>query len=273
MRTIRACVVQSAVTLFDRDANRERALRAADEALSTGADLVVLPELANAGFLECGDVDRHVRFSEQAETAAGPFVSGLREVAAGRGHVAAGFLEQGAPPTGRLFNSLALTCPDGTLHVYRKTHLPRNEKLLFTRGNELQPVETELGAVGLLVCADNSFPEAARTLALRGCEVLVVSLAAGRLPNPSLYSSIAVTRAYENQVYVVSANQAGPSETGVFAGNSTIAAPDGTLLAELDEAEGSAHAVLDPELLRRERLRQTRYADRRADLYGPLAAT
>jgi predicted amidohydrolase len=271
MRWIRACVVQLEVRLFDGEANRCKALHAADEALAAGAELVVLPELANAGFLEGGNVDRHVRFSEYAETTAGPFVSGLRDIAAGRGHVAAGFLERGTPPAGCLFNSMVLACPDGALHVYRKTHLPRNEKLLYTRGSELRPVETGAGVVGLLVCADNSFPEAARTLTLRGCEILIVSLAAGRPANPALYSSIAATRAYENQVYVVAANQAGPSETGVFAGHSTIAAPDGTLLAELDEAEGSAHAELDPALLRRERLRQTRFADRRADLYGPIA--
>ncbi|MEU4227792.1 nitrilase-related carbon-nitrogen hydrolase [Nonomuraea sp. NPDC026600] len=70
----------------------------------------------------------------------------------------------------------------------------------------------------------------------------------------------------------MAANQAGPSDSGVFAGHSTIAAPDGTLLAELAEAEGTAHAVLDPVLLRRERSRQTRFADRRSDLYGPLVA-
>ncbi|HKT02514.1 MAG TPA: carbon-nitrogen hydrolase family protein [Rugosimonospora sp.] len=268
MTPVHACVVQLAVGLYDGDTNREKALRAADDALAAGADLVVLPELSSSGFLDGGDVDEHLRFSGYAEAPDGAFVSGLRELAAGRGHVAAGFLEQGAPPFGRLFNSMALACPDGALHIYRKTHLPRNEKLLFTRGSELRPVATGIGTVGLLVCADNSFPEAARTLALRGCEVLLVSLAAGRLPNPTLYTSIAVTRAYENQVYVVAANQAGPP----FAGHSTIAAPDGSVLAELEDAEGSAHAVLDPGLLRRERLRQTRFADRRPDLYGPLVA-
>src|SRR5262249_34329378 len=144
--------------------------------------------------------------------------------------------------------------------------------LLFGRGARLAPVETGIGRLGLLVCGDNSFPETARTLALQGCEVLVVALAASGLPNAALYPSIAATRAYENQIYVVAANQAGPSEGGTFAGGSTICAPDGSVLVQLDTEPGTACARLDPELLVRERLRQTRFADRRPDLYAGLVS-
>jgi predicted amidohydrolase len=266
-----ATVVQLEVEPFAGATNRLRAIAAVELAFTDHADLVVLPELANAGFIEGGDTDRSRRFLDFAEALDGPFISGLREVARGRGHVAVGFLECDPLITGAMFNSLALLTPAGAVHVRRKAHLPRNEKLLFRRGNDLVPVETDIGRLGLLVCADNTFPEAARVLALRGCEVLAVSLAANRLDNATLYQSIAVTRAYENQIYVVAANQAGMSERGTFAGGSTICAPDGSVLAELGYEAGIASAQLEAELLVRERLRQTRFADRRPDLYSPLA--
>ncbi len=96
----------------------------------------------------------------------GPFEAAVRTGA----HVVGGFAERHPRLTGVLTNTAALFAPDGTVHLRRKTHLPRIERQYFRPGDGLSPVDTELGRIGMLVCADNSFPEPARVPAPAGAE-------------------------------------------------------------------------------------------------------
>jgi predicted amidohydrolase len=103
--------------------------------------------------------------------------------------------------------------------------------------------------------------------------MVAIPYAAERPVNPTLYRELAAVRAYENQLFVLAANRCGQQDAIIFAGTSTIAAPNGEVLAALEDAPGIGMADLDPELLVSERLRQTRFRDRRPHLYPGIAST
>jgi predicted amidohydrolase len=271
MNNVRAAAVQLSLRLLDLAGNTERACAAVHAAADDGAQLVVLPELLNTGITDRHDADFMTEFYASAEVFPGPCTSALAAVANARAIVViAGFAERDAQVPGLMYNSAAVLGPSGPIGIYRKAHIPREEKHYFRPGDQLGAWTTAHGRLGVLVCADNSFPEAARVAALAGAEIIAIPYAAQRQANPQLYRWLAACRAYENQVYVVAANQCGAHDESEFAGTSTIAAPDGTVLATLGAEEGSAIADLSEETLVRVRLRQTRYRDRRPDLYSPL---
>ena len=129
------------------------------------ADLLVLPELANSGYLYVSP-EALSPFSEPGD-GSGPFLSALQRLAGRTGGViVAGFSELAA---GGLYNSAAAVGAAGVIQVYRKTHLFAGEKLLFLPGDTGFQVFEHSGArIGMMVCFDWFFPESARTLALRG---------------------------------------------------------------------------------------------------------
>lgn len=236
-------------------------------------DLVVFPELSNSGYVTSRDPEFMRRFYRAAETIPGPTTRLVGEAARQHGvHVILGLLEAHPTVAGMMANAAVVIGPDGNVSgVYRKTHLPGEEKHYFCAGPQLPVFDTPLGRLGLLVCADNSFPEAARVLALRGAEILVIPYAVRRMPNVELYVAMTATRAYENQVFVVACNRVGQEGDTVFMGRSAIAAPSGEILARAQaEEEGIVKATLDAEALLRARLHQSRYRDRRPDLYRSL---
>ncbi len=236
-------------------------------------DLVVFPELANSGYVTTRDPQFMREYYRAAEPIPGPTTRLLGEAARQhRVHVVAGLLEAHPTISGSMYNSAVLIDPDGECRaVYRKIHLPGEEKHYFHGGHEAPVLETTLGRLGLLVCADNSFPELPRLLALRGAEILVVPYARRRMKNPELYPSITACRAYENQVFVVACNRVGQEGDTVFEGRTAIAAPSGEILARATaEEETIVRATLDDERLVQARLHQSRFRDRRPDLYRAL---
>jgi predicted amidohydrolase len=172
-----------------------------------------------------------------------------------------------------MYNTAVLIGPDGRCAgTYRKIHLPGEEKHYFYPGHEAAVLELALGRVGLLVCSDNSFPELPRLLALRGAEIHVVPYARRRMKNPELYVGMTACRAYENQCFVVACNRVGREGEVIFEGRSAIAAPSGEILARAQgEEETIVRAALRAEDLVAARLHQSRFRDRRPDLYRALA--
>jgi len=270
--TIRAAVAQIDIQLFNVLANTDRTIEAVTQAAAASCDLVVLPELANVGYVSNWSPEFAKEYYEHAEKVPGPYSEALTAAASRNDiHVVVGIAERDPTLDGVMFNSALLITPTGQIHKYHKIHLPREEKRYFAEGNRLDPVQTELGSIGLLVCADNSFPESARLLALRGAQVIAIPYAAESTTNPVLYHQLAATRAYENQVFIACANRCGRQDSLMFAGTSAIAAPDGTLLVELGKDRALGWADLDLNLLTSERLRQTRYRDRRPRLYEDIS--
>ena len=234
-----ACA-QYAVRDGDPETNLQRSARAIREATDGGADLVVLPELANSG---CDFYSREqaLRLAEEVgETGenAGPTLRAWREVAKESGvFVIGGFLErEGAS----LFNSAAVIGP-GLFRRYRKTHLWAREKLLYEAGRDLPVFDTPLGKIGVLICYDAWFPEAARTLALRGAGLLCVPAnapddwvpEAQRRGGLTILNVHAVSHANANRLFVACANRVGDD----YLGRSCVVEPTGGVLAFGSEAE------------------------------------
>lgn len=202
------------------------------------ADLLVLPELCTTGYAFVSK--RETR--ELAETVNGHSVAILKKLAkVNRINLVAGFAESHG---GKVYNSAALIQPNGTVGIYRKTHLFGSEKKWFAPGNTGFCVFI-VGSVkvGLMICFDWIFPEAARTLALQGAQVICHP---SNLVLPHCPAAMPV-RALENRVFTVTANRTGREKRGrqdlTFIGKSVICGPDRTVLAGASATEECVKVV------------------------------
>jgi predicted amidohydrolase len=210
-----------------------------------------------------------------AEEIPGPSTEVLADACRRLGvHVVCGLLERDGE---RLYNAAPLIGPDGLIGSYRKTHLPFLGVDRFTvPGDSLSVYDTPLGRIGLEICYDLRFPEATRTLALAGADIVAHPTAfpvAARIQT----ELITVARAAENRVFLLTANRVGKERGGEFCGWSQIVDPYGTRLAEAGETEETL-LVADVEL---EKARDKDYVvpgeyelylfgHRRPELYGAL---
>jgi N-carbamoylputrescine amidase len=187
----------------------------------------------------------------------------------------------------RSFNSLVLIDADGrALGRYRKSHIPQGpgyeEKFYFSPGDTgLRVWDTAFGRLGVAICWDQWFPEAARAMALAGADVLFYPTAIGSEPEePELdsrdsWQRVMIGHAVANAVGVVAANRVGTEGAGkdsiTFYGSSFICDARGDKLAELSRAErGVALATLDLAQLARVRASMGFFRDRRGELYRRL---
>jgi predicted amidohydrolase len=226
---VRVASCQIAPDVERPDQNRELALAAIAGAVDAGAQIVVLPELVNSGYVFTS--------LEEAQAAAVPADGDLlagwaREAARGDAVVVGGFCERGRG--GRLHNSSALVDARGVQAVYRKLHLWGEEPRWFARGDQPAPViETRHGRIGLGVCYDLEFPELTRGLALARADLIALPANWPRDPHPPdgrpMLHSLAATTAYLNRVYVAVCDRCGTERGIEFEGGSVIAGPDGGL--------------------------------------------
>lgn len=269
MKTFRVAFVQGRPAFGQTEANLEKGLSLA---ATVAADLVVLPELWSTGYV----------FSSRAEVAA--LAEDAREGATARAlawaarrerrHYIAGFAEVSR---GRHYNSALLVGPGGVKAVYRKLHLFEREQEWFERGDLPLGVERVGPArVGMLICYDWRFPEAARVLALHGADLIAHP---SNLVYPNAQQAM-LTRALENRLYVVTANRTGtekrPGGTVPFTGRSQVAAPDGTAIVRATKTAETAVAVtIDLAAARDKQLtrRTAMFTNRRPEHYGAITAT
>ena len=207
-------------------------------------DLLVLPELFNTGY-QFVSADEARALAESVPS--GPTTARLKQLAADqRMHLVAGLAERAGD---RLYNSAVLVGPGGLVGVYRKTHLFFEETLFFAPGDTGFPV-FDVGPVrvGLMVCFDWFYPESARTLALKGADIIAHS---SNLVLPHCPDSM-VTRCLENHVFAVTCNRTGSEERGgkkklTYIGNSEVVSPKGEIFrrAKADREE-LAIVEIDP---------------------------
>jgi len=211
--------------------NAEQALAAIAAAVDAGAQIVVLPELVNSGYVfNSLEEARAAAVAPDGELLA----SWASEAARGDAVVVGGFCELG--PDGRLHNSSALVDGRGVRSVYRKIHLWGEEPRWFAAGDRPAPViETRHGRIGLAVCYDIEFPELTRGLALAGAELIALPanwpldpLPGGERP---ILHSLAMMTAYLSKVNVAVCDRCGTERGLEFEGGSVIAGPDGWLRA------------------------------------------
>ncbi|MGH7643143.1 MAG: nitrilase-related carbon-nitrogen hydrolase [Candidatus Dormibacteria bacterium] len=278
---LKVAACQYAPRLGDREGNADRGARWIARAADAGAELIVLPELASSGYAFASETEAAAAAEERTGLCLTRWGESCHRLGV---FVAAGFCEQG--PSGR-YNSAALIGPDGLIGVYQKAHLFYDEQSYFEPGDSGFPVfELPFGKVGMLVCYDLWFPEAARVLALAGADVICVPtnwvanfrrrVADERGWIMGNYASVAV--ATQNQVFVVAADRIGTEREVEFIGGSCIVGPEGWLLAgpaaRTDEALLLADLDLRQATARRQRTpRNHGFSDRRPALYGELTAS
>ena len=230
-------------------------------------DLLILPELCTTGY----QFVSHEEVVELAEAIPeGPTTERLTRLAREKSaHIVASLAEKEGE---QLYNSAALVGPEGLVGKYRKLHLFDEEKLFFNRGNLGLPVwDIGTAKIGLLICFDWIFPEAARTLALKGADVLCQP---ANLILPYCQDAM-VTRALENRVFTVTANRVGAEARGgkpqlVFTGKSQVVAPNGERLLQFSEREERLRVVeIHPEAARDKWItpRNHLFEERRPDAY------
>jgi N-carbamoylputrescine amidase len=249
---MRVACAQYVIREGDPDYNRQRSLRFIRQAATEGADLVVLPELANSG-CDLGPRERALDLAE--EVPGGPTGRAWREAAEETGVCVAGGLLEREGDT--LHNSAVLLGP-GVAGRYRKTHLWDKEKFLYEPGRELPVFDAPLGRIGLLVCYDVWFPEAARTLALKGAQILCVPSNAPddwvpdhqRRGNLAMLNVHCIASANANRLFVAAANRVGDG----YLGRSCVVDVTGGVLALAGETEeGSITAEVDVKRASREK--------------------
>jgi predicted amidohydrolase len=267
----RVAVVQTHPVFGEVEENVTEALTLASHALAAAgrADLVVFPELFNTGYVF---VSRREALDLAEDAVRGPTARALTAFCREHGTAAVGGLCERRGD--ELHNSAVWVGPRGVRGVYRKVHLFAREKRWFAPGREPWPV-FRVGAarVGLLICFDWRFPEAARCLALAGADLLAHP---ANLVQPYCQEAMR-TRALENRVFCATANRVGadrrPGQTVAFTGGSQVVDPDGRVLARGSRSQTEA-LVVDLDLARARRKRVTEandlWRDRVPGLYAAL---
>lgn len=254
-----------------------------------GAELIVLQELHN-GLYFCQE--ENVDTFDLAEPIPGPSTDFFGKIAKEcQAVLVTSLFERRAP--GLYHNTGVVLEKDGSIAgTYRKMHIPDDpayyEKFYFTPGDQgFEPIDTSVGRLGLLICWDQWYPEAARLMAMSGADLLIYPTAIGTESTDSrdeqerqldAWRTVQRGHAVANNLPVVAVNRVGyePDSTNMmggitFWGNSFVAGQQGEILAELSREE-EQECVVEVDLQRTEYVRRwwPFFRDRRIDQYGDL---
>lgn len=270
--------------------NRQRNIAAIESLADDGARLIVLSELHDSlYFCQCEDV-ANFRYAVRLEEFIKIYSEAARE---NKVVIVTSAFERRAP--GLYHNTAVVFDSDGSVAgKYRKMHIPDDpgfyEKFYFTPGDlGFEPINTSLGRLGVLVCWDQWYPEAARIMAMRGAEMLIYPTAIGWNPDDThdeklrqrdAWITIQRSHAVANGIPVISVNRVGFEEdpsgqtSGIdFWGSSFIAGPQGEILAMASD-NSPEEIIADVDMLRSENVRQwwPFLRDRRIDFYSGLTS-
>ncbi len=277
----------------DPQENLERALEAGRIAAAQGAQILCTQELFTTRYF-CQVLEE--RFFDLAEPIPGPTTRRLQDLARQTSCVVIGSLFERQAP-GLYYNSAVVIDADGTLlGRYRKMHIPHDpqfeEKFYFTPGDlGIRAWKTRYGTIGVLICWDQWFPEAARLAALAGAEILFYPTAIGWLPGEKeqggeqflhAWQIMLQSHAIANGCYIAAVNRVGweprpngtenASSSGIeFWGSSLVIGPLGEILAQAPEKEPSTLVVeIDRTRIETVRRQWPFLRDRRIDAYHGL---
>ncbi len=285
---MKAGIIQQANT-SDREDNIQRLQQKIRKLAADGAELIVMQELHN-GLYFCQTEDTKV--FEQAESIPGPSTELFGALAKEAGVVIVlSLFEKRAP--GIYHNTAVVMEKDGSIAgKYRKMHIPDDpayyEKFYFTPGDlGFRPIETSVGKLGVLICWDQWYPEAARLMALAGADLLIYPTAIGwessdsdeeKLRQQDAWITLQRGHAIANGIPVISVNRIGyetdPSgqTKGIqFWGSSFVCGPQGEFLYQAP-ADREIIQIVDIDRMRTENVRRwwPFFRDRRIDSYGDL---
>lgn len=273
----------------DKQDNMQRLAKGIEDLVQRGAELIVLQELHNSlYFCQVEDVDNF----DLAEPIPGPSTDFFGQLAKRlQVVIVTSLFERRAP--GLYHNTAVVIERDGTIAGrYRKMHIPDDpayyEKFYFTPGDlGFHPIDTSVGRLGVLVCWDQWYPEAARLMALQGAELLIYPTAIGYAANDDAdeqqrqreaWTTVQRGHAVANGLPVVSVNRVGfePDPSGqtegiTFWGSSMVVGPQGEMLHRSSENEEES-TVVEVDLAHSENVRRwwPFLRDRRIDQYGDI---
>ena len=232
MREVFVAIAQFHPRLAEPQANLDRIGEIIDHiGTAQKVDLIVFPELATTGY-ECG-----VRFTELAEQVPGPTIEALAERAQRyQTYLAFGMVAKHKVES-VVYDAAILLGRDGeVISQYRKVHLKPEERPNFRGGFRFPVIETDFGIVGLLLGWDLAFPEAARSLALDGAE-LIAAPANWETQFIQEWRAYLIARAFENSLFIAAANRIGDEYTYSFGGESAVIGPRGETYAHVGPDE------------------------------------
>jgi predicted amidohydrolase len=274
---MRIAVGQFEPRIGEKLENVARTLELIDEAAGRGAELIVLPELCNSGYMFASQ--------EEAESLAepvpdGPTVTAWLERCATHGIVlVAGIAERDGDV---LYNSAVVLAPDGYIGTFRKLHLWNEENRWFAKGDRGVPVfETPVGRIATIVCYDGWFPECYRLAALGGADIVCIPTNWVPIPGqaegqPAMATILCQAAAHSNSIVVAAADRIGVERGQPFIGQSVIVSHTGWPLSGPASVDGAELLVADVDLdvarsARKWNSFNDPLRDRRPDAYGPLA--
>lgn len=273
-------LIQIACT-SDKIENTERTFHKIREAASQGAQIICTQELYQSLYF-CQNHDES--FFDLAESIPGPTTQRTGELAKELGVVIVSSLFE-KRISGVYHNTATVHDADGSLlGIYRKMHIPEDpgfhEKYYFTPGDTgFKVFETKFGNVGVLICWDQWFPEAARLTALKGADILFYPTAIGVLPNEDdavkkefmeAWETMHRSHAIANGCYVAAVNRVGTESDITFWGDSIVYGPFGKVLAQADDKECILIAECDFSSIEKQRRMWPFLRDRRIDAYQDI---
>lgn len=261
MERLRISIIQMDIQFGDVQTNRERAETMIRQAVKSGTDLILLPELWTTAY----DLTRIDQLADDRGQQTIEQMSRLaRELHV---NILAGSVadkrDDRAYNTTFLFNRQGEHTADySKLHLFR---LMDEEKYLHA-GSSVGQIDVDGIPCGTMICYDLRFPELSRKLALAGAKVLFIP---AEWPHPRLHHwrTLQMARAIENQMYVISCNRVGKAGETEFFGHSMVIDPWGEVLLEADEQEGIHRVEIDLSLVDDVRKRIPVFDDRRPDIY------
>jgi predicted amidohydrolase len=270
---------------FTRDLEQNYALieSLAQQAREEGVDFLVLPEAAIGGYLSSlGNHGDTVKTTSKSLPPAiridGPEIARVQQIV-GDLLIAIGFCEIADDGETR-YNAAAVLDGSQVYGTYRKVHQPLGEGMSYSAGSDYGVFDTPVGRVGLQICYDKAFPEAARIMALKGAQI-IASLSAWPAARTATAENLQddrwtyrfnlfdAARALDNQVFWIAANQSGTFGSLRYVGNAKVVDPGGNTLATTLLGSGMAVAEVDvDETFRAMRAGMFHLRDRRPDVYG-----
>ena len=270
--TIACCQMEPHVG--DKEGNVAKSLKFAADAADQGANVILLPELANTGYVF---ETRNEAYELAEEVPDGETTLKWEAFAKDRGvYLAAGISELGG---GCLYNSCVLLGPEGYIGKYRKLHLFNREKLFFEPGDMGLPVfDTPIGRFGMIVCYDMWFPEVIRIYVLEGADLILNVtnwVGSKNTRDSTVVEAVLIAQAHLNAVFIAAADRIGVERGQPFLGRSMIADPTGKVLAGpasfVDEGIIYAECNLMDARTRKRKTRLNNIVhDRRDDVYDKL---
>ena len=267
--------LRSIVVIGDVESNRSKVIDRILEAADRAARLVIFPECAITGYA-FESLEEAAQFAEPID---GPTAEAVARACQQTGaYAVVGFIEKDGS---RYFNAAMLAGPEGVIGSYRKVHMPYigADRFLTPGDRPFEVFDLAIGRLGILICYDISFPESARTLKLKGAELIALptNWPPGAKRNPDF---VVNARALENHVNFAATNRVGTERGWPFIGRSMVADFNGDkllegsadseqmLVAEIDFEQANNNKIVNaPGTYEIDRL-----ADRRPEFYEVISA-